>query len=57
MVRFKFKSAKDAETAAMKLPIACKWKILRDCTSDAYLEVPEDYEDYVNRYILKGDVE
>lgn len=53
MVRFKFKSAADAERAAMLLPIACKWCILRDCTSDAYLEVPEDYEDYVNRYIVK----
>ena len=37
----------------MLLPIACNWSILRDCTSDAYLEVPEDYEDYVNRYIVK----
>lgn len=51
MVRFKFPSVKDAETVAMLLPCACKWSILRDRTSDAYLEVSEDYEDYVNRYL------
>lgn len=51
MVRFKFKSVKDAEDAAMLLPVSCDWSILRDRTSDAYLEVPEEYEDYTKRYI------
>ena len=51
-VRFKFKSAAEAENVAEKLPAACNWNILRDRTSDAYLEVPEDYEDYIERYLL-----
>lgn len=55
MVRFKFKSAADAEKVALLLPAACKWSILRDQTSDAYLEVPEDYEDYIYRYLIKRD--
>lgn len=52
-VRFKFDSAAKAEEVALKLPIACKWSILRDRTTDAYLEVPEEYEDYIERYLLK----
>lgn len=52
-VRFKFKSAAEAERVAEKLPVACKWQILRDRTTDAYLEVPEEYEDYIVRYLLK----
>lgn len=52
-VRIKFKSAAEAEEAASKLPIACKWSILKDQTTDAYLEIPEDYEDYFNRYLKK----
>lgn len=50
-VRIKYKSAAEAEQAAAKLPIACKWSIVKDCTTDAYLEVPSDYEDYVMRYL------
>lgn len=50
-VQFKFKSAKLAEEVAMKLPVACPWSIVRDFTSDAYLQVPESYEDYVERYL------
>ena len=50
-VRIKYKSAAEAERAANKLPIACKWRIVKDRTTDAYLEVPEDYEDYVMRYL------
>lgn len=50
-VRIKYKSAAEAEAAANKLPIACNWHILKDRTTDAYLEVPEDYEDYVMRYL------
>lgn len=50
-VRIKFKSAADAERVAEKLPVACRWKIVRDKTTDAYLQVPEDYEDYINRYL------
>lgn len=51
-VRFKFKSIENAEIAASKLPIACSWKIVKDRTSDAYLEVPEAYAEYVIRYLL-----
>lgn len=50
-VRIKYKSAAEAERAAEKLPIACKWRIVKDRTTDAYLEVPESYEDYVIRYL------
>lgn len=50
-VRIKYKSAAEAERAAEKLPVACKWSIVKDLTTDAYLEVPEDYEDYVMRYL------
>ena len=52
-VRFRFKSAAAAEDVAGKLPVGCKWTILRDSTSDAYLEVNEDYEDYVERYLYE----
>lgn len=50
-VRIIYKSAAEAEQAAAKLPIACKWRIVKDFTTDAYLEVPEVYEDYVMRYL------
>lgn len=50
-VRIKFKSAADAEQAAEKLPVACEWRIVKDLTTDAYLEVSEDYEEYVMRYL------
>lgn len=50
-VRIRYKSAAEAEEAANKLPLVCKWRIVKDRTSDAYLEVPEDYEDYVMRYL------
>lgn len=52
-VRFKFKTAAEAERVAEKLPASCKWQILRDQTTDAYLEAPEYYEDYIERYLLK----
>lgn len=54
-VRIKFKSAAAAEIAASKLPVAIqdKWSIVKDRTTDAYLEIPEDYEDYVERYLKK----
>lgn len=52
-VRIKFKSAKEAEDVATKLPIACDWRIVRDRTTDAYLEVNESYEDYIYKYLLK----
>lgn len=48
-VRIKYKSVAAAEAAAKKLPVTCKWRIVRDLTTDAYLEVSEDYEDYVMR--------
>lgn len=50
--RFRFESAGTAEKVARVLPCACKWSILKDCTSDAYLEVPETYEDYVERLLV-----
>lgn len=50
-VRFRFKSAAAAEEAAGRLPVGCNWKILRDCTHDAYLEVSEDCENYVEKYL------
>ena len=50
-VRIKYKSAADAEKAAEKLPVACDYRIVKDRTSDAYLEVHESYEDYVMRYL------
>ncbi len=45
-VRFRFKSAALAEAAASKLPIACKWQLVKDQTTDAYLEFSDEYEDY-----------
>lgn len=48
-VRFRFKSTKLAEDVAAKLPVSCDWKILHDQTSDAYLEVIEEYEEYIER--------
>lgn len=54
-IRIKYKSAKAAEEAATKLPIDCDWRILRDRTTDAYLEVPESYEDYIFRYLNPKD--
>lgn len=53
MTRIKFKSAAEAENVAGKLPIACKWYIRKDQTTDAYLEIPESYLEYVERYLLK----
>lgn len=50
-VRFRFKTAKLAEDCARKLPVACLHKIVTDRTSDAYLEVHENYEDYIERYL------
>lgn len=49
--QFRFKSAALAEEVAMKLPIACHWTIVRDYTTDVYLQVSESYEDYVERYL------
>ena len=54
-VRIKYKSAAAAEAAALKLPVSCKWSIVKDYTTDAYLEVPESYEDYVLRYLNPKD--
>lgn len=48
-VRFRFKSTKLAEDVAAKLPVSFYWKILHDQTSDAYLEVIEEYEEYIER--------
>lgn len=55
-VRIEYKSAADAEKAAERLPIACNYRIVKDRTTDAYLEVPEDYEDYVMRYLNPKDI-
>ena len=51
-VRFKFKDLATLQKVAEKLPIDCKWTLLTDRTTDVYLEVPEDYEDYIERYLL-----
>ena len=50
-VRIKYKSAKAAQDAASKLPIACRFLIVTDKTTDCYLQIPEKYEDYVMRYL------
>lgn len=50
-VRIRYRSASAAEEAASKLPVACNYRIVKDRTTDAYLEVPEDYEEYVMRYL------
>lgn len=50
-VRFKYKSAAAAEEAARRLPASCRYMIVKDRTSEAYLQVPEDYEDYVMKYL------
>lgn len=50
-VRIKYKSLANAEEAKSKLPIACKGTIVTDKTTNAYLEIPEAYEDYVMRYL------
>jgi len=55
-VRINYKSAADAEKAASKLPVACRWRIVKDKTTDAYLQVPEEYEDYVMRYLNPKDI-
>ena len=51
-VRFKFKTLEAALEVASKLPIRCMNRIVRDRTTDVYLEVPEDYENYVKRYLI-----
>jgi hypothetical protein len=50
-VRIKYRSAAAAERAAELLPCECRWCVVRDKTSDAYLQVPASYEDYVMRYL------
>ena len=56
MSRIKYPSAAAAERAAEKLPTRVKWSIRKDRTSDAYLEIPEDWEDYVLRYLGPDNV-
>lgn len=50
-VRFRFKNLSKLEEVAAKLPIACKWTLVTDRTTDVYLEVSEEYEDYIERYL------
>lgn len=50
-VRFRFKCAKLALECKGKLPIGVKSRIVTDRTTDVYLEIPEDYESYFNRYL------
>ena len=50
-VRFRFKSAALAEEAASKLPGACNWSLVKDQTSDAYLEFSDKYEEYFEKYL------
>lgn len=42
-VRIKYKSAAAAEKAADKLPVACNYRIVKDRTTDAYLQVPDQF--------------
>ena len=51
-VRFKFKDLTSLQKVAEKLPIACKWNLVTDRTTDVYLEVSEEYEDYIERYLI-----
>ena len=51
-VRFKFKDLTALQNVAEKLPTDCKWNLLTDRTTDVYLEVPEEYEDYIERYLI-----
>lgn len=50
-VRFRFKTLSILEDVASKLPIACKWSLVTDRTTDVYLECSEEYEDYIERYL------
>ena len=54
-VRIKYKSAAAAEIAASKLPVGCRFMIVKDRTMDAYLQIPEDYYDYVMRHLNPKD--
>ena len=54
-VRIKYTSAAAAEKAASKLSVACRYRIVKDMTSDAYLQVPQDFEDYVMTYLNPKD--
>lgn len=54
-VRFKFKDLTALQKVAEKLPVGCKWDVRTDLTTDVYLEVSEDYEDYIERYLLPKD--
>lgn len=54
-VRFKYNSVAAAKDAASKLPSSCRYMIVKDLTTDAYLQVPEDYEDYVMKYLNPKD--
>lgn len=56
-VRFKYNSVAAAKDAASKLPASCRYMIVKDLTTDAYLQVPEDYEDYVMKYLNPKDYE
>lgn len=56
-VRFKYNSVAAAKDAARKLPASCRYMIVKDLTTDAYLQVPEDYEDYVMKYLNPKDYE
>ena len=50
-IRIKYKSAAAAEKAGTKLPLSCVWHIVKDSTTDVYLEVPESYLSYVYKYL------
>lgn len=54
-VRIKYNSVAAAKDAASKLPESCRYMIVKDLTTDGYLQVPEDYEDYVMRYLNPKD--
>lgn len=36
-----------------KLPASCKYEVKSDRTSDLYLEVSEEYEEYIEKHLYK----
>lgn len=51
--RFRFKDWGKAQRMVNVLPIACKYTIISDRTTDIYIEVDEKYADYIERYLYE----
>lgn len=52
-VRFRFKDWAKAQAMVSKLPFDCKHRVVKDQTTDIYIEVDEEWEDYIERYLYK----